>query len=172
MKKLVIFAFILIISGCAKPLPPGPRADLAEIVESGVATPMDGITVTGQPDPEALGVFAANGYVAVIDLRGPEEDRGFDEAQALADLGMDYVRLPVASAGDLNFDTARKLDEALARYDGPVLLHCASGNRVGGVLALRERLNGAEPRAALEYGKRSGLTSLEREVKKIVKTEP
>jgi hypothetical protein len=43
-----------------------------------------------------------------------------------------------------------------------VLLHCASANRVGALLALREAWHrGAEPQAALAVGIEAGLTGLE-----------
>ena len=34
----------------------------------------------GQPSAEDLAALADKGFVAVIDLRGEDEDRGFDEA--------------------------------------------------------------------------------------------
>ena len=40
-------------------------------------------------------------------------------------------------------------------------MHCGSGNRAGALLALREKLNGAENGAALEFGREAGLTRLE-----------
>jgi protein tyrosine phosphatase (PTP) superfamily phosphohydrolase (DUF442 family) len=45
--------------------------------------------------------------------------------------------------------------------DEPVLLHCASGNRVGALIALGTRLKGAETEAAIAKGKQWGLTGLE-----------
>jgi uncharacterized protein (TIGR01244 family) len=123
--------------------------------------PVDGITSAGQPDAEQLALFAKAGYVAVIDLRGIEENRGLDEADAVSKLDMLYVNLPLASADAVNFENAVKLDETLNGIDGPVLLHCGSGNRVGALLALRESLNGASDEDALSYGRAAGLTRLE-----------
>ena len=46
--------------------------------------------------------------------------------------------------------------------DGEVLLHCASGNRVGALLALAAvQVDGASPEAALTLGRAAGLKSLE-----------
>lgn len=137
------------------------KVDLDQVVELGTVSAVDGVTSAGQPSEAALEVFADVGYVAVIDLRRPEEDRGVDEAGIVDELGMHYVNLPIAGRNAVNFDNAKKLDEILAGFDGPVLVHCAAGNRAGAMLALRANLNGASAEAALEHGKEAGLTKLE-----------
>ena len=123
---------------------------------------VDGITSAGQPDADALQGYADAGYVAVIDLRGPGEDRGLaDEGGTVRGLGMDYLALPIEGDAAISFDNARRLDALLDRYDGPVLVHCASGNRVGALLALRRSLDGADDDAAIEYGRGAGRTRAE-----------
>ncbi|MCH7981718.1 MAG: hypothetical protein IID59_09450 [Proteobacteria bacterium] len=140
--------------------------DVGAVAKQNTVTPVDGITSAGQPDQAALTVFGDNGYVAIIDMRGEREDRGMDERAVVESLGMDYVLLPIASEDDISFENAQKLDDLLAAYDGPVLVHCASGNRVGALLALRQSMNGADDEAAIEYGKQGGLTGLEPVVQK------
>ena len=142
------------------------HVDVGAVVERTSVTPVDGITSAGQPDQAALAVFSENGYVAIIDMRGEREDRGMDEKAVVESLGMDYVLLPIASEDDISFENAKKLDDLLAAYDGPVLIHCGSGNRVGALLALRQSMNGADDEAAIEYGKQGGLTGLEPVVQK------
>jgi uncharacterized protein (TIGR01244 family) len=143
------------------------HADIDEVVASAAVTPVDGITSAGQPDAAALRVFADSGYAAVIDMRGPDEDRGLDDEQASVEaLGMDYIALPVTSADEISFETAGKLDDLLQSIEGPVLVHCGSGNRVGAVLALRHSLSGASAEEAIAFGKNSGLTRLESVVRK------
>jgi uncharacterized protein (TIGR01244 family) len=137
------------------------KVDLEKVVELGTVSPVDGITSAGQPDEAALEVFADAGYATVIDLRGEGEDRGFDEAAVVEELGLHYVALPIANGGEITFDNARRLDELLQEYPGPVLVHCASGNRVGALLALRASLDGADDERALSLGREGGLTSLE-----------
>lgn len=120
---------------------------------------------TGQPDSEVLSMAKAAGFKTVVDLRGESEDRGMDEAAEVAALGMQYVTLPIAGADDINFDNAAALDKILADAEGPVLVHCASGNRVGALYALREKLAGATDEEALAKGKAAGMTRLEAVVK-------
>lgn len=133
-------------------------ADVAEVVEAGKVKPVDGLTTSGQPDVDALRVFAESGYVAIVDLRGPGEDRGFDQRYAVEEFGMSYVTLPIEGRGAITFDNAKKLDEILAKYDGPVLVHCRSGNRAGALLALRASMHGEDDEAALAFGKEAGIT--------------
>ena len=136
------------------------KVDLEQLVVTGKVAPVGGITPAGQPDAAALKVFADNGYGAVIDLRRPGEDRGLDEKAAVEELGMKYVAMPIGTDG-INYESARALDELLAGFDEPVLLHCGSSNRVGALLALRASLAGADDEEALRIGQKAGMTSLE-----------
>jgi len=76
----------------------------------------------------------------------------------------------VTGSEGLTEANARALDAALedAGRSG-VLVACASGNRVGGLFALRAHAcQGMAPEAALELGKRSGLTKAEPAVRKAL----
>ena len=142
------------------------KVDLKQVVQLGTVSPVDGITAAGQPDRAALEVFADSGYATVIDMRAADEDRGFEEAAFIEELGLHYVAFPIASEDAISFASAKKLDELLQQYPGPVLVHCASGNRVGALLALRASLDGADDEQALKLGREGGLTRLEDLVRK------
>ena len=144
---------------------PRTHVDLEQVVESGAVQPVENITSAGQPDDAALKVFADSGYVAVIDMRGPDEDRGLDEVSAVAEHDMQYISFPVVGGDAISYENAQELDKLLGGIDGPVLVHCGSGNRVGALLALRASLGGADDEEALEYGRSAGMTSLEPLVK-------
>jgi uncharacterized protein (TIGR01244 family) len=120
---------------------------------------LEGITAAGQPTAAALEAAAKAGYKSVIDLRPLAEDHGFDEKATVEGLGMSYVNLPVAGAAGVTYATASELDTLLATLPKPVLLHCATSNRVGAMLALRAKANGADAEAALELGVANGLGS-------------
>jgi protein tyrosine phosphatase (PTP) superfamily phosphohydrolase (DUF442 family) len=121
---------------------------------------LEGITAAGQPSAAALEAAAKAGYKSVIDLRALTEDRGFDEKATVQGLGMSYVSLPVEGASGVSFANASDLDKLLAELPKPILLHCASSNRVGALLALRAKADGADNAAALELGLANGLGSL------------
>jgi uncharacterized protein (TIGR01244 family) len=146
------------------------RVDLDAVVRTERVHPVDGITSSGQPDEAALKVFAAQGYTTVIDLRTEGEDRGLDEPAVVRQLGMNYVSLPIGR-DSISFDSAKALDKLIANAQGPVLVHCGSGNRVGALLALRKSLAGADDATALEYGREGGMTGLESRVKDILDTD-
>ena len=146
--------------------------DLDEVVAAGKVAPMDGITSSGQPNEAALNVFAASGYSTVIDLRGPNEDRGMDDFQGVVQAtGMTYVAFPVTAADQISFATASELDAMLQNIEGPVLLHCGSGDRVGAVLALRASLAGADNDAAIALGRDAGMKRLEPTVREVLQAE-
>jgi uncharacterized protein (TIGR01244 family) len=132
------------------------------------AEPLPDVVTSGQPDPASIGELADAGYVAVIDLRGIDEERGFDERSVVESAGMSYISLPVVGAAGVTYENASLLDDILSNVDGPVLLHCASSNRVGALLALRAHMHGATSEAALELGSAAGLSSLSEAVEALI----
>lgn len=137
------------------------HVEASDVKAAGHVRPVDGVTSAGQPDEQALKVFADSGYVAVIDLRGAAESRGLDEATVVEGLGMSYVPLPITGADAINFTNAAQLSQLIEAQDGPVLVHCGSGNRVGALLALAAALEGADDEQAIAAGREGGLTGLE-----------
>ena len=123
--------------------------------------PRDRLLTGGQPDAQQLQDAAKAGVTTVIDLRAPQEDRGYDEQAAAEKLGLRYVRLPINGAGDINEANARTLDRLLKQDAGTTLLHCASGNRAGALLALAAHALGMPAGDALAFGKAAGLGKLE-----------
>ena len=161
LKLIVLFG--LSLSACAGDV----LVDLDDIRDSGQVEALDGLSPAGQPDEAALKVFAENGYQTVIDLRTDGEERGFDEPAVVEELGMNYVSLPIGR-GAISFESARQLDELMEAADGPVLLHCGSGNRVGALLALRASLQGASDAEAIKIGTDAGMTGLVKTVEKVL----
>lgn len=146
------------------------KVDLAAIGETGKVVPVEGISAAGQPDEAQLKVFADSGYAAIIDLRTDGEDRGFDEPAVVEGLGMAYVSLPIGR-DDITIEKARELDALISAYDAPVLVHCASSNRVGALLALQKFDATGDVDASLETGRAGGLSSLEGKVKEAMGVE-
>jgi uncharacterized protein (TIGR01244 family) len=171
MRKTLLLAVVLAssLSALAEPpkAPPGTPA-----IPNG-RVPIDNLLSGGQPTPEHLEQAARAGYRTVINLRDPSEPGFAWEEEKARALGMRYVALPVAGAGDLTRAKVEQLDTALgaALREGPVLLHCGSGNRNGALLALRAAwLQGLEPEEAIALGKAAGLTRLEPAVRDLLGT--
>ncbi|MBO9716771.1 MAG: hypothetical protein J7507_08140 [Pseudoxanthomonas sp.] len=121
----------------------------------------------GQPTADQLAAFAREGVRTVINLRGPAEAVDYDEAVEAARLGLHYVAVPVTGAADLDRERVRVFGRALdqARGDGAVLVHCASSNRAGAMVALDHLFNrGGSLAGALELGRAAGLKDLDQAV--------
>lgn len=118
----------------------------------------DGIYLAGQPSAGDFKEFKTRGVKSVLNLRTKDE-MDFDEAQTLKSLGIEYHHVPIASPDSLtdeNFDKLRKLLNE--KQQRPMVLHCASANRVGAVwLAHRVLDGGLTYDAALTEAKTVGL---------------
>lgn len=168
----LLFILLLAFAASADGGEQSIHVDLDDVIAAGRVEPVDGITSAGQPDEKALKVFADSGYRVVIDMRGPDEDRGMDDFEgAVEATGMQYLALPIVREDQVSLETAAKLDALLQGIDGPVLIHCASGNRVGAVLALRRSLNGASDEESLRFGKDAGMTRLEPRVREVLESK-
>jgi uncharacterized protein (TIGR01244 family) len=134
--------------------------------------PQPGLHTGGQPSQDDLARLKSEGVRTVIDLRGTQEDRGYDEAAEARRLGLTYIALPIAGKDDVTPANAKALGELLRAQDGDVLLHCASGNRVGALLALDAAARGVPREEALELGRKAGLKSLEPVVEEQLSPKP
>lgn len=122
--------------------------------------PLPGVATAGQPRADQLRALAAAGYRAVLDLRTAGEPRGYDEAAVARDAGLRYESVPVTTPADGDFDAVRSFlsDES----NVPVLVHCASANRVGALLLPYLVLDLGHPlEDALPAAQRIGLRSPE-----------
>lgn len=122
--------------------------------------PEKGILAAGQPTGEQLQVLAEEGYKTVIDLRPDSESRGYDEAGAAKANGLTYVNIPVTGT---TLDKAA-IDRFVAELDKaqkPVIVHCATSNRVGALYYAWLREKGMPREEALAKGKAAGLKSPE-----------
>ena len=127
---------------------------------SGLRTPREDLLTAGQPAPDAWATLPAQGVTTVINLRPDAELQGRDEAAEVADAGLAYHHIPVAGADDLTADNAARLWRLLESAEGRVLVHCASGNRAGALLAIgATNEGGMAPEEALAFGRAAGLAS-------------
>lgn len=142
------------------PAAPGVAAPDALPAIRGLRTPTDGLLTAAQPDAGAWAALAAQGVTTVVNLRPDAEMAGRDERSEVEAAGMAYHQIPVAGSADIHHENAARLRQIIAGAGGRVLVHCASGNRAGALLALDAAASGAiSPHDALEYGKSAGITS-------------
>jgi len=125
------------------------------------------LLVGGQPSYEELKYLKSKGLEVVINLRQDGETEDFKNEKIWAEkLGLTYIKLPL-SGNEINVRNSKKLAQLLKGKKN-ILLHCASGNRVGGLLAIDAFISAKGNMSvdeALDFGRQRGLKSLEMQVK-------
>lgn len=164
---------MLVLAGCAGPAPRPTAAPETAVVGVVLRQPRPGLYSAAQPAATDWAGIAARGITTVINLRPPGEMAGRDEAAEVRDAGMRYIEIPVDDGASITRANARKLHEAIGSAKGaPVLVHCASANRAGGLLALAMATEHDMPvEEALAFGRAAGMKSTEAVVRDALATE-
>lgn len=132
-------------------------------------SPYEGVLCGGQPTPEALETAQRKGFKTIINLRPASEHAGWDVAETVQSLGLNYVNIPIAGEADLTQENVNAFHNALNDNESPTIVHCASGNRVGALFAMRAAwIEGKTTEEALEIGRCSGLTGMEPAVARLL----
>lgn len=120
------------------------------------------VVTGGQPSAAQLAAFKAAGGQVVLDLRDPMEPRPLDEPAVTMSLGLEYTNVPM-DEGSLSDETLDRILDVLHQARGrEVLVHCASGNRVGGaILPYLINEEGLDEEDAVGQAMRVGLRSAE-----------
>ncbi|MBW3551544.1 MAG: hypothetical protein KY442_12340 [Proteobacteria bacterium] len=166
MKLLPLTALValLAVTGCASSREP---AELPALVDA--VSPAPGVVSAGRLEPADIGRVRAAGIRHVIDLTPDAETPDFDEATAVRAAGLAYSNLPLRGPVDLTRENALAFDALVRDAKRPVLVHCASGNRVGAMAALRAAwVEGHQLEEAVLIGKAWGLKGLEGEVRRRI----
>jgi uncharacterized protein (TIGR01244 family) len=139
-----------------------------------VAFPAPHRVAAGRLQLSDMAALKHAGIRNVIDLSVDSETPDFDEAAAVRAAGIGYRNLPIRGAQDLTRANVVQFNQLL--FDAgtePTLVHCASSNRVGAMIALRAALiHGKSTEAALAEGRRWGLKSLQPAVRERLDAWP
>jgi uncharacterized protein (TIGR01244 family) len=132
------------------------KADVPKIlcVDESVAT-------AGQPVDAAFGKLAANGFRSVMNLRTASEGIDLERERGLAEAaGMRYVSIPVVSSAPKPEQVDAFIKAVKDPSNHPMLIHCASANRVGAFWMIYRAVEQNWPEEkALEEATRIGLSS-------------
>jgi uncharacterized protein (TIGR01244 family) len=132
-------------------------------------TPRPGLCTCGQPGPGAWVPLARAGVSTVVNLVPDDEMPDRVEADEVRAAGLVYVHIPVRDANDLTPNAARRLQDVLLNSPVSVLVHCATGNRAGALLALGDAWFGSRDiENALALGRYAGMQSLEPTVRVLL----
>ncbi len=113
-------------------MPSKPLTALSGVTNACEALP--NLITGGQPSAEQLAQFKAAGGALVLDIRDPMEQRSFDEPKAVAELGLEYVNVPISPGATSDEKMERILDTLREHQDETIFFHCGSANRVGGAM--------------------------------------
>ena len=134
--------------------------------------PRPGLYTAGQPAPSDWAAIAAKGVRTVINLRPDSELEGRDVGAEVRAAGMAYHQIPVAGTDGITAENASRLSVLLDDAEGPVLVHCSTANRVGGLLAIAAAQEGMDADAALAFGRTAGMKSAEARVRELLGLPP
>jgi uncharacterized protein (TIGR01244 family) len=157
---------LLALTACSNS--PAPRTAPAL---STARSPVPGVLVAGRIATGDIESLREAGIRHVVDLTPDEETPAFDEAAAVRAAGLGYSNLPLRGAADLTHANVVAFDALMRDARQPVLVHCASGNRVGAMAALRAAwIDGKPVDDAVAVGKEWGLAGLEDDVRLQIAT--
>jgi uncharacterized protein (TIGR01244 family) len=187
MKHALLLLGLATIAACSKP--PAQRADdtPAAAMSASVSIPdpapchIEGmrncaktgeVLIGSQPSDSALDTLAAQGYKVVVSTRAPGEI-DWDERAKVESLGMRFVQIPMPNpVTEITDAQVARLDSVLTHADGPVVLHCGSGNRVSGLWAAWLVADqGVSPSEALRLATLSGMGSVRPAVERRLGTD-
>lgn len=170
MKSLhiAILAAALAAAGCTTPGVPTALPAVAH-----ATSPAPGIVSAGRLVPADVEQVRAAGIRHVIDLTPDAETPDFNEAAAVEAAGLDYSNLPLGGPSDLTHQNVLDFDRLVRNAERPLLVHCASGNRVGAMAALRAAwVEGHSMEDAISIGHAWGLKGLEAQVRERIQSGP
>jgi uncharacterized protein (TIGR01244 family) len=128
--------------------------DPSLIVNYRVVAP--GLATAGLLTPAGLGQVKTLGFKTILNLR-TEQEGAKDEEAAVKAQELRYEWVPV-TADTLSLEDVKKVEKILDDPSAaPILFHCASANRVGGVWAIIQVRRGKSQAAALQEGREIGL---------------
>ncbi len=165
MKRLPVVA--LVAGAMCTGVQAQPSVDPASIPAYRQLRP--GLAAAGQPAPESLAKLREMGFRTVVNLR-TEQEGAAGERAVVEGQGLRYAWVPV-TVESLSLADAEAVEKVLHDpSSGPVLLHCASSNRVGAVWALIQAREGKSLDEALAAGREAGLKSpqLEAAVRRLL----
>jgi len=160
LTRLLVILGLFTLTACSDQPPELDNDIIGQAQIMNLLAPEENILSSGQPTAEQFQVLADAGIKHIINLRAPEEME-FDEGALVQSLGMEYHSIPVAVSAGITRENAQALFNLMDELQGqPVVIHCASGQRVGALIAISAQQNqGLDADAAMDEGSRWGLSS-------------
>ncbi|MFK8029592.1 MAG: sulfur transferase domain-containing protein [Gammaproteobacteria bacterium] len=171
IKSLAVATACLLLVACGTLAPDTDSTETSGISPGDVSAPeawgaaknvttLKFLSFSGQPDAETFRVAKTKGITTVLNLRHSAETRwnGKENAEKL---GLNYINIPISRTSDsLDPAAINAIGDVIEQQEGsPILLYCASGNRVAAWLAthLIDDHN-MSVEGALSVARRAGMT--------------
>ena len=168
--KIKVFSAVLLVFVCSASLPAFQatgrqrldkiEAELKQDVPK-ILCISDKVATGAQPADAAFGKLAASGFRSVLNLRTASEGVDLDRERSMVEAaGMRYVNIPVISSAPKPEQIDAFIKAVNDAANQPVLIHCASANRVGAFWMIYRVVEQNWPEdKALEEATLIGLTS-------------
>lgn len=170
---LACFALLLTVGCASEPdtaaPPAGVEADTCGSVRN--LHRAGDIYLAGQPGKDDFALLKERGVKTIINLR-PQAEHDLDEQRIVEDLGITYVHIPWNGPDQLTDARLDAMRTALRESERPLMLHCASANRVGPAwLAYRVLDAGVPVEQATREAKQIGMSTPAYETKALAYIE-
>jgi len=132
---LLLSAASLHAQEAKKPKESEPRVTNFRRISSEIAT-------SGQPTAAELKALQVAGFKTILNLRTPEEG-SLEEKGKVEGLGIRYLNIPITPEG-ISEEKVKEFSEVVNDPSNkPLLIHCASANRVGALWYIHRMLKDA-----------------------------
>jgi uncharacterized protein (TIGR01244 family) len=160
LRGLAAAALLSLVTWSAGALAAPAQAPFGDKVSTAIfnysrATPR--IATTGRFAPAAVAEIQALGFTAILDLRAQTEKGVAAITEAIEASRLRHLSIPIVTKAPTEAQVAQfaVLVEDSANY--PLLVNCASANRVGAIWALYRASKGVPAEVAVEEGRTLGL---------------
>lgn len=162
--RTLLIACLLPLFACASSAPvEAPPVSETQLSDVQPMHRVGDVYLSGQPTSTDFDIARNMGIATVVNLRRPNETPLLDERLLVEGNGMRYLMMSVGGPADLTDEFFGRMRKLLGNADSePVLVHCASANRVGAAwLPFRHLDQGVPLPVAEAEAARIGLTSPE-----------
>lgn len=147
MKKLILIIITLFLASCSG------------LGENNSHNP--NITIAAQPSKAELEKAKEDGHEIVINLRAPNEFKGYDEARYASELNLKYYNIPFFNKDkEIDQNSLKGISKVVKNNQNKkIYIHCSSGNRAAAwYLTYLLNHEGLSLEKALTIARESGLT--------------
>lgn len=154
----VVLALAVAFAGAAQAgAPQAPFGDKVSAAVPNYNRALPDVGTSGAYAADAVAEVEALGFAAAVDLRGADEAGVAANAEALEAAGIRYFHIPVTTTAPSDAQVAEFARILADPANRPLLVNCASANRVGALWALYRAEQGVPAEVAVEEGRTAGL---------------